>query len=216
MPNPWQFWQLISAALPIGTFQYSQALETAIHEGWVHDLPSATDWLSGIQRESLARVDLPLAAAAFDAWQNQHLEQLIALDLRSQAFRETSELRAEERAMGGALRRWADAVDETIPDALEGFTALYAVVASNAGASKSDALNGLLWMWQENMTLVATKLVPLGHLQAQRMLRVIASENESLVAEALALAPSEWGSNTPGLLHLSAKHEIQPSRLFRS
>ena len=39
-----QLMWLASPALPIGGFSYSEGLEGAIDQGWVHDEASACDW----------------------------------------------------------------------------------------------------------------------------------------------------------------------------
>jgi len=40
--------QLVSPALPIGAFAYSQGLEQAVASGWVKDEASAAEWLLGL------------------------------------------------------------------------------------------------------------------------------------------------------------------------
>jgi urease accessory protein len=39
---------LVSPALPVGAYAYSQGLEYAVHAGWVHDEATALDWLQGM------------------------------------------------------------------------------------------------------------------------------------------------------------------------
>src|SRR5690349_23169399 len=65
--------QLVSPALPIGGYNFSQGLEYAVHAGWVHDEASALAWIRGLARNALGTLDLPVllrlhAAADFYYW----------------------------------------------------------------------------------------------------------------------------------------------------
>jgi urease accessory protein len=132
------------------------------------------------------------------------------------ACRETAELRAEDHNMGIALTALADVWDEPRPQASLGYTALFAVLAVNNHIGLRDTLAGYSWAWCENQTLVATKLVPLGHLSGQRMLRQIGDQIEAATEQAMAVADQEIGAGLPGMLLASAQHEQQYSRVFRS
>lgn len=213
---PWRFWHLISQALPVGAFQYSQGLESTIAEGFVSDAQDAHTWLLGVLQQSVALVDLPLIARIYDGLEQDDLDAVRQWDRCSIAYRETNELRSEERQIGAALVRWADTVGEVLPVQVESFAAGFAMVAHNAGVSLQEALMGFTWMWLENMCLIATKMVPLGHLESQRMLRALSEQIEAVVQQAQELEDDEMGSNTIGLLMLSARHEMHPARLFRS
>ena len=52
--------QLVSPALPIGAFAFSQGLESAFELGWVSDEPSLSQWLSGVLEDGLSRCELRL------------------------------------------------------------------------------------------------------------------------------------------------------------
>src|SRR5690349_23573743 len=65
--------QLVSPALPIGGYNFSQGLEYAVEQGWVHDEASALTWIRGLARNALGTLDLPVllrlhAAADFYYW----------------------------------------------------------------------------------------------------------------------------------------------------
>ena len=51
--------QIVSPALPIGAFAYSQGLEQTVAEGWVTDEEEATAWLLGLLTSSFGTLDLP-------------------------------------------------------------------------------------------------------------------------------------------------------------
>jgi urease accessory protein len=60
------------------------------------------------------------------------------------------------------------------------------------------------------------KAVPLGQAAAQRMLGALAARIPDTVEAALALPAGQRQAFAPGLAILSARHETQYSRLFRS
>jgi urease accessory protein len=70
--------------------------------------------------------------------------------------------------------------------------------------------------WAEAQVGAATRLVPLGQSDAQRVLAGLIERAAAGVAPALARSDSELCSTAPGQVLLSALHESQYSRLFRS
>ena len=70
--------------------------------------------------------------------------------------------------------------------------------------------------WAENMVQAAIRSVPLGQSAGQRILARLAVEIPQAVDVALALDDDGRQSFTPMLAILSARHETQYSRLFRS
>lgn len=86
----------------------------------------------------------------------------------------------------------------------------------NAQSAAASALLALAFGWAENMAQAAMKSVPLGQAAAQRILTRLTQAIPSAVQQALALPDHERQAFTPGLAILSARHESQYSRLFRS
>ena len=74
----------------------------------------------------------------------------------------------------------------------------------------------LAFGWAENMVQAAMKAVPLGQSAAQRMLACLGDAIPDAVDHALALTADGRQAFTPMLAILSAQHEVQYSRLFRS
>ena len=79
-----------------------------------------------------------------------------------------------------------------------------------------DCLLSYAFGWAENMVQAAIKSVPLGQSAGQRILSALTFEIPACVDEALSLADSERQAFSPMLAILSAQHEVQYSRLFRS
>jgi urease accessory protein len=215
---------LVSPVLPIGAFGYSQGLERAVQDGWVHDEASALAWLQGLASHSLGSLDLPLLLRMHRAWQRgdataaQHwTRQLIA-------SRETAELRAEERHLGSALARvlleleiaaaahWRGPPEEGEP----ALATCFSLAAVHWQIDAPETLCGYLWAWSENQVLAAVKLIPLGQSAGQRLLHRLIGVIPGIVQRALTLEQHEIGVGVFAPLMASALHETQYSRLFRS
>lgn len=213
--------QLVSPGLPIGMYSYSQGLEAAVDDGWVKNASDAGEWISGVMNTCLTRVDLPILARLFDAWQIGDDTQVIYWSRTLLAYRETLELRTEDRQTGQALARLLDSLALTqtktwirSPDAT--LATLFSFAAVTWKIGKRETMTGYLWGWLENQVLCAVKLVPLGQVAGQKLLLELAGTIPELVDQALNLTDAEIGGSAFGLALASSRHEMQYSRLFRS
>ena len=92
----------------------------------------------------------------------------------------------------------------------------FALAAAATGAPTRDILLAFAFGWAENMMQAAIKAVPLGQGAGQRILARLAEDIPAAVDHALALPDGERQAFSPMLAILSARHETQYSRLFRS
>ncbi|MCX7098837.1 MAG: urease accessory protein UreF [Methylococcales bacterium] len=213
--------QLVSPSLPIGMYCYSQGLERAVDDGWLSTAVDTRDWLHGLMVNSLTRVDIPILARLYDAWQAQDTLRVAHWSLTLSAYRETAELRAEDQHTGQALARLlVDLGDTAMQPWLRNpettLATAFSYAAVKAGVSQRDTALGYLWSWLENQVLCAVKLVPLGQVAGQRLLTDLTAHIPDCVDTGLALADDELGGSAFGLALASSRHEMQYSRLFRS
>lgn len=222
-----QLMQLASPALPVGGFSYSEGLEAAVEAGRVGKEAEAQHWLLDQLQLALGRADLPACAAAMRAWQRQDLARVAELNDWVLQTRETSELRLQSEQMGRSLLEWLrnKPQDGRSQAQLAALAALkpapswpvaFALAAAQTGAPPREAMLAHAFGWAENMVAAAIKAVPLGQSAGQRMLAALSAAIPAVVDAALALPDSQRQAFTPGLAILSAQHEAQYSRLFRS
>ncbi|MFG6667695.1 urease accessory protein UreF [Halomonas sp. HNIBRBA4712] len=212
--------QLVSPALPIGAFAFSQGLESAFELGWVSDEESLAEWLAGVLDDGLARCELPVIARLYEAFTQRDGESVAEWDAWLAATRETAELAAEDARLGASLGRLLGSLallpeEEWLPHPA-GYVTLFAYTAFTRGVSSRQAMLGFGWAWLENQLAVACKALPLGHTAAQRLIERLRPALSSAVDEALSLDDGELGPALPGVALASALHETQYSRLFRS
>lgn len=208
---------LVSPALPVGAYAYSQGLESAVELGWVHDIDSARDWLAGVVQHGVARLELPvllrlLKAQDDGAW--QHWNQWLL------AARETEELYLEDTQLGAALRKILVTLAINIPAPLLSgdisFVTAFALAGRSFDIEPQTLAAGLAWSWLENQVAAATKLIPLGQTQALRILDALIPMLAQLPAQAAQMNDDDIGATLPGLVMASSFHQTQYSRLFRS
>jgi urease accessory protein len=210
---------LASPALPVGGFSYSEGLESAVDRGCVHDEPSAAAWLVDQLHLTLARSDLAVIGHAISAWRNGNLQCIARLNDWVVHTRESSEARQQTEQMGRSMVEWLKSVQpQTAARATHALTypVAFALAASACDATPRDCLLAFAFGWAENMMQSAIKSVPLGQSAGQRILSRLAREIPAAVDAALGLPDDERQSFAPMLAILSAQHETQYSRLFRS
>ncbi len=237
-----QLMWLASPALPVGGFSYSEGLEAAVDSGRVTTQAQATTWLRDQLMLSVARADLAVVARAVPAWQRHDLARVRELNDWVAHTRETSELRLQTEQMGRSLVAWLrnrgappPAHIDTDDARLQQCAALspaptwpiaFALAVAQclpSPASRADgddalreALLSFTFGWAENMVQAAIKSVPLGQSAGQHILQSLIDAIPGAIDHALALPDTQRQAFTPMLAILSAQHETQYSRLFRS
>ena len=199
--------QLASPTLPVGAYSYSQGLEAAIEAGYVKDPETAQAWIGDVLELSVARMEAQVLQAQIARPSQERNDFFLAT-------RETAELRAETLQMGQALARLLH--DLNVPVGIEAaaYPTAFALAARHGNIEPREAVVAYLWSWLENQVMAALKAVPLGQTAGQRILLALGGRLGALAD--LQLEESEWTNLAPGLACLSARHETQYSRLFRS
>ena len=205
--------QLASPTLPVGAYSYSGGLEAAIEAGLVKDAASAQRWIGDVLEFSVARMEAPLLFSLL----KENPSDLDEVNQKILASREAAELRAETVQMGYSLNRLLkDLGVAGVPVEEPSFPAAFAWAARQWGIAPGDAVQAFLWAWVENQVMAAVKAVPLVQTDGQRMLMELGGRIGALSEKILALKDEEIFNFTPNLAMLSATHEAQYSRLFRS
>ena len=215
---------LASPTLPVGGFSYSEGLEGAIDRGWVRNEADAAAWLGNQLHLVLARCDLPLVADAFEAWQRGDDAAVVALNGWFASTRESAEFAQQSAQTGRSLLLWLKGLHPDTPgiDALESmrpaplWPVAFALAASRTGAALEQALLAYAFGWAENMVQASLRAVPLGQRAGQRVLAGLTATIPLAIETALAHRGPERRAFAPMLAIVSAQHETQYSRLFRS
>ena len=168
--------QLVSPALPVGAFSYSEGLEVLIQDGSLINEFDLQQWIEA----ELQRGALRLEAAALtplrvqlQSWEEKRLEMpsdLISLDGWLLALRESAEMRAQQGQMGGSLLKLMTDLGHPLPQPLVlAWPAAWAWAALSWKISELEMVEGYLYGWVANQLSAAVRLVPLGPTTAQRI-----------------------------------------------
>ena len=213
--------QLTSPSLPIGGYSYSQGIEWAVEAGWICNADDLTAWLGDQLDNTLGCLEIPLLTRMCKACRADDAAQLAAWCDELLAWRETAELRTEERNRGRALAELLIALK--VPGAAAHRSILtqtqlagLAHAAEHWGITTEQLALGYAWSWLENLVLAGVKLVPLGQTDGQRVLLRLGERLPEIVAHGLALPDTAIGASLPALAIASSAHETQYTRLFRS
>ena len=217
--------QLVSPALPVGAYTYSQGLEWAVDSERIRDEASAGTWIGDLMRHGIGRFEAPLVAVLMGHWANGNAAEIARLNADFLASRESAELRAETVQMGFSLNRLLADLRDPALDALRAelahlpetaFPTVWAGLAAAWKIAPEAAVTGYLWAWAENQVMAALKAVPLGQASGQRLLSELGQAVPQIAETALTLDERDWSNLTPAFALCCALHETQYSRLFRS
>ena len=232
-----QLMWLASPALPVGGFSYSEVLEAAVDSGYVTNEAQASQWLTDQLHLSQARSDLSVVAQAVTAWRAGDLPRITELNTWVLTTRETSELRQQTQQTGRSLLEWLRQLPVTSEQPADEPTqatatllahlafardlpptwpVAFALAAAQTAAPVRECVLACAFGWAENMAQAAIKAVPLGQTGGQRILARLLQAIPTTVDSAIALPDHQRQAFNPMLAILSAQHETQYSRLFRS
>jgi len=235
-----QLMKLVSPALPVGAFAYSQGLEGAIEQQWLTDIneeqrpeEAAQHWISGVLHQNIVKLDLPALFWQLDSLEKEECSSFNEFNELIFAMRETSELRLESQQMGAALLKLLRDTEQELEPKLKkllfdselsayqakiDWVSAFAIACKSGNISSKQALLGYGWAWCETQVAAAIKLVPLGQTQGQKILNQLINELAKLIEELLKSMPDKnnIGAISPNLAIISSLHEQQYSRLFRS
>ncbi|GGA76284.1 urease accessory protein UreF [Neiella marina] len=209
---------LSSPSLPIGAFAYSQGLETAVDLGWVSNEQSLIQWIEPQLKYSLSQLEVPLMSRCYQAWQAKDYGAIQHWQAILLANRDSAELLKEELQLGSTLHRLLNSLDCNLPAEAKGlgYLPMFAYALAHFDIELESGLCSWLWSWLENQVTVACKTIPLGQTPAQQTLLALMPAIEASVQHGLGVADEQIGMTLPNLAMVSAWHETQYSRLFRS
>ena len=216
--------QLVSPALPVGAFSYSEGLEVLIQAGSIADEQAIQAWLEAELQRGAVRLEgaaLRPLAEALVGWSTQAdaaaKGRLIDLDGWLLATREAAELRAQQRQMGMSLLQLMSDMGYDLPEPVAlSWPGAWAWAAVGLSVSAGDMVEGYLYGWVANQLSASVRLLPLGPSRAQvlqqRLLPLIASQAQQLQAA----DPQQLWSSGVGAGMAQLAHAELYSRLFRS
>lgn len=217
--------QLAGGTFPTGSFSQSWGLETYVFHEMVSDEEEFRKFLDVYIHTTLAGLEGPAVCNAYDLAMTMKLEDLKELDQQLAAMKLTKESREGCLRMGNALLRIAAQMsgDEVLSSYYAGcagkgssYPVAFALTTARMGLEKEDALSAFLFSSVSGLVQSGLKLIPLGNIQAQRILMDCYGMIGKAAEQALQTEWDDAFAFCPGLDIASMMHEALPTRLYMS
>jgi urease accessory protein len=207
-----RLFQLISPALPVGAFSYSEGLEVLVQRGLLLDGAGVRSWLEA----ELQRGTLVLEAASLPGLLLAEAAELRERDSWLLALREGAEVRAQQRQMGASLLGLLAELGFNPPALNLAWPAAFALAGRALEVGATELVEAYLYGWVANQLSAALRLVPLGPTEAQRLQLGLAPLIAKRALELAGADPDQLWSGGVGAGLAQLRHVELYSRLFRS
>ena len=216
--------QFTDSAFPVGTFSFSNGLETASFEGLVSNAATLKDFARS-QSHQAAFSDGVAALHAYRAYKNGDREKCKDIDKYLYAFKMNDEARQMATRMGKKMvelgvKLYSDKfLEEWLQEISKGetpgmFPIAQGIIFAIAGVSEKDLFcshqYGVI-----NMVLgAALRCVKVSHYDTQMILQKLSEETEGLYEEASKMSLKDMHAFYPQLDILASLHEKGKMRMF--
>jgi urease accessory protein len=214
----------LSPAYPVGAFSYSSGIEWAVEAGDITDAESLRHWLIAMLADGSGVNDGIFFVQAHGAVANSDDTALVELAELSAAFVPTRERYLETTSLGRAFidvtcAAWPCAALTRLQKLWNGpITYPIAVGVACAGHDipLAPATHVFLTALTTNWISAGVRLIPLGHTESQKLLRMLEPAIERTAQRALKATLDDLGNAAFRADLASAMHETQYTRLFRT
>jgi len=214
----------LSPSFPVGAFSYSSGLEWAVEAGDITDAATLTDWLSAMLSDGAGFCDGVLLAQAYRAASEGDEARLREIADLACAMVPSRERHLETNAQGRAFIEIASHAwnCDRLPPLIAACAGAMAypvavgIVSAAHVVPLAAVLHGFLHALVSNWVSAASRLVPLGQTDSQRVLAALEPVVAHTAARALAASLDDLGSASFRADLASLRHETQYTRLFRS
>lgn len=219
--------QFSDGLFPAGAYAHSFGLETYIDDERVTNVASAAKILRAHLEGNVGPCDAVYAVNALRASVAEDVEGCIELDFRLDAIKSAAEPRGASRQLGRqTLRIAATLISHDILSAYARtvnagaspghHAAVFGIIGGACGWPEQATAAALLYASAAGMVGAATRLVPLGQTQAQRLISDASAMIARLAEQATKRTSDEAFAFAPALEIAAMRHAQLEARLFKS
>jgi urease accessory protein len=219
--------QFADGLFPAGAFAHSFGLETCVQAGDVRDAGGAESFLRAHLCGAVASSDAVAAVAALRATRAKDLSECIRIDEILEAMKAAAETREASRQLGRQTLRVAAALmdDPMIAEFSRlvdeyrtpcHHAVVYGIIAASQDWDVGVVARAYLYSAASAVTAAAVRMIPLGQLQGQIIIRNLIPLIDSLANSVPERDISEMSTFAPALEIAAMRHARLEARLFRS
>lgn len=218
--------QMSDSAFPVGTFSFSNGLETAAYEGIVHDADTLEQFARAAARQA-AFTDGIAALASFHAAAGKDFERVKEADAKLFMTKMNDEARLMLQRMGKKLAelcerlfpsdmtaQWLAAINGGLTPGT--FPAAQGIAFAEAGLDDKSLFASHQYGVVNMVLGAALRCVRVSHYDTQRILFRLASEADALFSEVCRLGIDDMNCFVPQTDVLASLHEKGNMRMFMS
>lgn len=217
--------QFTDSAFPVGTFSFSNGLETASHLGIVHDADTLEQYARTVALQG-AFSDGVAALLAYRAVKAGDYKAVTDIDHQIMLFKMNDEARQMLQRMGKKMaelavqlvegnpiiRQWLDDIGNgSTPGA---FPVAQGIVFAAAGLSEEDLFASHQFGVVNMVLSAALRCVCVSHYDTQRILYKLASEAMTHYEKAKTMTFADMNSFVPEMDIFASMHEKGQMRMF--
>lgn len=217
--------QMTDSTFPVGTFSFSNGLETASHMGIVHDAATLEQYTRSVARQG-AFSDGVAALIAFRATNAGNLEETEHIDSQLMLFKMNDEARMMLQRMGKKLAELGvklfpecKVMADWLADIKSGVTPGTYPVAQGisfaaAGLTEEDLFASHQYGVINMVLSAALRCVRVSHYDTQLILQRLCAESDALFEEAKDMTFEDMNSFVPEMDIFASLHEKGNMRMF--
>lgn len=217
--------QMTDSTFPVGTFSFSNGLETAAHIGIVHDADTLEQYTRSVARQA-AFSDGIAALVAYRAAKNNDLQKVEEIDCQLMLFKMNDEARTMLQRMGRKLAELAvklfpesPIIADWLSDIRSNETPGSYPIAQGlsfaaAGLSEKELFASHQYGVINMVLSAALRCVRVSHYDTQLILQRLCAESETLFEEAYTMGFEDLNSFVPEMDIFASMHEKGNMRMF--
>lgn len=216
--------QFNDSAFPVGTFSFSNGLETAVHQGIVKDAETLEEYTATAALQA-AYSDAVIALHSFRAAKNNDFERINEIDRYLFNFRMNDEARLMLKRMGKKMaelsvkiidcplmNRWLENIkSNTVPGT---FPVAQGILFFATGMTESDLYVSHQFGVINMIVSAALRCVRVSHYDTQKIIFNLSSKIDDWYNSAKDLELEEMYSFVPQMDILASLHEKGNMRMF--
>lgn len=216
--------QFTDSAFPIGTFSFSNGLETAIHEKIVHDAETLEQYTQSIALQA-AYSDGIVAIKAYNAGLQNDYDAIIEADNRLIEFKMNNESRLMQKRLGkkmtemgvkifdhSLLKKYLQDINSNKTPG--SFPVAQALIFATGGMSVEELFCSHQYGVINMILGAAVRILRVSHYDTQKILYKLSEQTPAFYEDIKDLGFDDMNSFVPQIDILSALHEKGKMRMF--